>query len=1057
MKRDKALAAVNDRVARYLESHDPQLILDPEGLREAAELMPLAADDLELAYALGMLHHFRLEALTRAASPDSGNPDARAALGFFTQVYRVAPDAIPEPLREVLAATLTPAESDLANWNARATALLRDPQVRTDPAAIDDAISLLRLVVAASTDDRARAGYLSNLGLALRVRFGRSGNVADLDEAISAGQQAADAVSAGDPDPGRYFSNAAISLMERFEHRGEMADLDAALRSFRRSAGQTAEGHPSRAGRLSNLGAAEASKFEYTGELADLDRAIEALRQAVDVAADPAERAGYESNLCGALTLRFRHIGELSDINEAVGLAQRAEAAMPAGHQERIEALSALGLALRIRHERLRQPGDLDEAISAFRKAADSAAAGHRRRASCLSNLGTAYRIRFETTADAADAADADAAVSAGQEAVQISAPGHPSRPRYLSNLGAALSARYRHTQSLADLDAAIDAERQAAEAIPGDNPLRATVLANLGLALRQRAARGGGDRDLSAAAEAYQLSARTESAPPLVRATSAHEWGTAAMERHDWLSAVAGFQTAVQLLPQLATRRLAPGDQHHHLGRLGGLGCDAAAAALNAGNAPQALALLEHGRGVLLAQALETRSDTTLLRDHAPALAGRFEDLRQQLNEPLQGDEPAPGEGAGTVRRRHRLAAEWARLLSEIRAQPGLGRFLEPPAPADLVALAGADPVVAVNVSAYRCDALIVTSEGIRPVPLPALTYGDALKNANDLLRAVHQLGPGADSVIEPVLTWLWDTVAGPVLRELGITPARGSAEPLRRLWWMPTGPLAVLPLHAAGYHGKAGSRRTVLDSVISSYTPTIRALSHARRPRPPGSPRKALVVAVPDAPGEPGLVRAIAEARQVAGYLGDGTQTLIGAQATRFRVLAELRRSTWVHVASHATTDAGNPSEGHLVLHDGPLRIREIPVHEAGPAELAYLSACTTAFAGTELVDEAMHIASAFQLAGYAHVIGTLWPVSDRAAARLAAAMYAALLTPGGHRDPARALHDAVLAFRVRHPDAPSAWAAHGAQRGMSGTAGQTWRARFGLAVMAFRSDIH
>ncbi|MFG2222325.1 hypothetical protein [Streptomyces sp. NPDC048644] len=49
----------------------------------------------------------------------------------------------------------------------------------------------------------------------------------------------------------------------------------------------------------------------------------------------------------------------------------------------------------------------------------------------------------------------------------------------------------------------------------------------------------------------------------------------------------------------------------------------------------------------------------------------------------------------------------------------------------------------------------------------------------------------------------------------------------------WIPGGPLSLLPVHAAGHHGFGAAgreRRTVLDRVVSSCTPTVRALGHAR-----------------------------------------------------------------------------------------------------------------------------------------------------------------------------------------------------------------------------------
>jgi hypothetical protein len=77
-------------------------------------------------------------------------------------------------------------------------------------------------------------------------------------------------------------------------------------------------------------------------------------------------------------------------------------------------------------------------------------------------------------------------------------------------------------------------------------------------------------------------------------------------------------------------------------------------------------------------------------------------------------------------------------------------------------------------------------------------------------------------------VLAWIWDTITGPILDHLGHTHPVEEGRRWPRIWWSPTGPLTVLPLHAAGHHVDDG--RAVLDRVVSSYTPTVRMLTRAR-----------------------------------------------------------------------------------------------------------------------------------------------------------------------------------------------------------------------------------
>ncbi|WP_223165919.1 CHAT domain-containing protein [Lentzea indica] len=74
--------------------------------------------------------------------------------------------------------------------------------------------------------------------------------------------------------------------------------------------------------------------------------------------------------------------------------------------------------------------------------------------------------------------------------------------------------------------------------------------------------------------------------------------------------------------------------------------------------------------------------------------------------------------------------------------------------------------------------------------------------------------------------------------------------------------------------------------------------------------------------------------------------------------------------------------------------------------------------------LADEVIHLASAFQLAGYRHVIGTLWPIGDQHALDFAELVYPAIAAGG---DIATAVHAATRTLRDRHPDDPLAWASH------------------------------
>ncbi len=294
--------------------------------------------------------------------------------------------------------------------------------------------------------------------------------------------------------------------------------------------------------------------------------------------------------------------------------------------------------------------------------------------------------------------------------------------------------------------------------------------------------------------------------------------------------------------------------------------------------------------------------------------------------------------------------------------------------------------------------------------------------------------------------LGWLWDELASPVLDRMGIIGSPPAGQPWPRLWWCVSGLLSFLPVHAAGHHGTRfdAASATVIDRVVSSYTPTVRALAHAHRPTVNGGQGGTAglargwvaVVAMPHTPDIPDtadLPGTEAEAGLLRKHFPGQVTVLTGWEATYEAVLAALPEARWAHFACHGYSDLANPSASRLLLTDHkkrPLTVVDVARLRLDDAELAFLSACSTAQPGARLADEAIHMASAFQLAGYRNVVGTLWPIGDRPAVEVANDVYTALTgtgVTGGTGDVAGAVHTATRRLRNRWVDSPSVWASH------------------------------
>ncbi|MFG1947264.1 CHAT domain-containing protein [Nonomuraea sp. NPDC048826] len=893
---------------------------------------------------------------------------------------------------------------------------------------LDEMIAALRAGVAEVPAGDPNAGmFRSDLGNGLLLKFQLGGGLAVLDEAIASYRRAL-ADSPDHPERAMACTSLGAALHFRWEVTGDAADLDESVDSHTRAAELTSRDHQNYAFYLANLGGSLAQRYRAGHRSEDAEKAAEVLREALATAPGTSPyRPGYLTNLAEVLIERYHFTGQSAAREEADELVREAAATVRPGNIQWPGVLNGLGRALM-------QADDHDQAIDVLRRARAAARPGTVTRTNATVNLATTLMLRSTSeerpravlaaalTKILAPSAkqrllprrrrnqetpDLDEAVELYNEAIKAA----PSGGAFACNgLGLALRARYAMTGRGKTLLQAIRSLRTAvATAPPGDLTL-SIALFHLAEALTDQWELTREEKARDEALTRYREAAEVETASAGWRASVGERWGRFAMEAGVAGEAVEGFAVSVGALDEAAWRGLGRADQERVLGEHEGLARDAAAAAIRTGDAERALELLEQGRGVMLAQVIGDRAARDRLRAAAPELADRLGEVHGELDaaERMElHDDLAPGADRGRLLdHRHVLARRRREVLEEIRQLPDFVDFLRRPRVSGLLRAAEEGPVAVVNVSSYGCDALLVTAQGVRVLPL-GFTGAAAQSQAD---RFADALRDKAVDGVAACLDWLWENVTGPVLEALD-RPGR--------IWWCATGPLTLLPLHAAG---------PALDMTVSSYTPTLRALVHARGQSGPRAERRVLLIGVPVVPGQAAL-KGVHDELEAARRRLPGARELTEADATKDRVLQALDDSAWVHFACHATQESHDPSRARLILHDRPLTVRELAVHRLDQAELAFLSGCETSRGGSVLADEAVSIASAVQLAGFPHVIGTLWPISDLHAPAVVDEVYA-MLTAGGTREPhpegaALALHTAVRSLRARRPGFPIFWA--------------------------------
>ena len=806
------------------------------------------------------------------------------------------------------------------------------------PAAIADALDTLR------DDDPGRDLTVRRLAGLLVSTTARSGDPAGVDRAVTLADQLV-----GESGSGRDHFLRALARTLRGRLRDDPDDLRAAVDDLRTALATLPPADPLRPVATGMLGVLFNDRYLLQGVRTFADAGAELLAGAGPGAADAdrtvIELAGLMSEAVLAIRARDR-----SGLDTVIGRLEAGLSGLAEGYPWRSRLDAALGLARLTRGVLTGAADDLRAAAALFRKAdGDLAVEASGRPA--MRAAGALADLMDGLHGDPAALARAAAGLDAAAVDPLVPVPDRAG----LELLGAQVALA---RGDVADAIVRFEAVRSGPLADRPGHPLAAQLHDQL--------------------AEAYRVAGR---------AADAVTAGLAALRAHgDDVLLQTGTAYAVQAADRAA-----------------GLSRRVAEWAFAAGRPDQGLEAIELARGIVLHSAMVGAGVPELLRAAGrPELADEWE---------RTAAEPAPG-GPGTVDAVRRSIGELLAVPSDLR-------------PRVLTALhaAGAEPLsaapdraaIAAAVRDAEADAIVylLAGEDDRPGRLLVVTAAGELTvhpapelctDAPAVLgfRAGHAAllegtAEGWRDALGALCDWAWPALMKPLLAAVD----RPAAVVL-----VPVGDLGDLPWHAARRDGGYA-----LADTAFSYAASARQLRAVlRRPRSKGP-----VTLVAVDPGDLPSARPEVDRLKAAIY----PDAVVGPD-TPEAVRREFAAGPAVlHLACHAVTGA-TPDRSHLVLAgsaapanvapaNAVLGRAELPVADilAGapvraadaPGGLVVLSACGTDLTASSL-DEALTLATAFLAAGAVSVVGSRWPVPDRATACLMV-MFHHFRTAGGLAD--------------------------------------------------------
>ncbi|KAL6902611.1 CHAT domain-containing protein [Trichoderma evansii] len=748
------------------------------------------------------------------------------------------------------------------------------------------------------------------------------------------------------------ITNAAILLEARYNKTGNLDDLEEAVHILQES---LEVDHQDPETLLGTLGIMLYCRYIATERTEDLEKAIEITQKVITLTnSDSYNYVAAINLLSGLFRAKYSITGEIALLHKAIAILEQP---LALGSFETHPIISVnLGRYLGTRFGITNEIVDLNEGIRLMRQGftllSEEKSEYYKYAIESSSLLQNLY-LRTNNIAHI------DEQISLLMKTLKLAPEGSRDQGYLLANLGTCLTInsfkslgmaflyQYNETRNIGDLAAAINFAEKATMLIPEDSPETVYLYMDLGNMFSRLFERTKEAEDREMALSFFLCGWNLSTARPSDRAASGTQTLGILRDLPEYGRAIDLGIAIINLLSKIRTRSLSLKDQKRVL-------------AIWKGTASNLLALL---------------------------LTNLINEIDSSLNTTSNGEVYRR-----IIQNRRHKVDELEECLYTIRTLPGYERFLLGKTVSELQLCAGEGIIIIVNIYLSRSDAVFISADSVSSIKLPQLFAPAEKWYMKDwsLKRPSEYYDKNKD--YSAYLAWLWDDCVKHIvdkIKSMRVNLKQG----LPKVWWIGGSIGNSMHFHAAGYHER-GSVENAYSTVISSYTPSIKALEYSRsqlRRVKEMQPEydNMLIALMPTTPKDPKQKKALKpfygvlkEKDEIMAIAQDNLNTAVLDHPSAEQVLNALKETSIAHFACHGISEKNVPSNSGLVLQrsDGTdkhiqyrLTVQDITRLNLNHARIAYLSAYSTAEnKANKIDDEVIHIVSGFQVAGFPHVVG-------------------------------------------------------------------------------------